>query len=285
MLTLVTLAAVILAMPVFAQAETPPTPVDAPPVPVLPAADHVVATLTAEAGPFAVGDPIELTLEVVHPDDTGIIVPRLEANWGDLEVRSQGAVSTVDNGDGTLTTRQTIEAVLFAPGDFQTPPLAVTVSDTGGALAQSMAAPAALTIASSLADGDETLRDIKPQVDLPLPAAWPQTAIPVVAALIFMGLLIWWIAHRRRARMPIDNRPPEQVAYDELAHIQSLNLPAAGRYDTHYALVADTLRTYLERQYGLPARDRTTAGDWRCPGPDHDGHGLCPDIDFHPRRL
>ena len=259
LLALAALVAVTMAMPVFAQAETPPTPVDAPPVPVLPAADRVAATLTPAEGPFTVGDPIELSLEVVHPDNTGIIVPQLETNWGDLEVRSQGAVATVDNGDGTLTTHQTIEVALFAPGEFQTPLLAVTVSDTGGALTQAMAAPASLTVASILADGDETLRDIKPQADLPLPATWPQTAVLAMVALVIVVFLAWWVLRRRRGRTMIDNRPPEQVAYDELDHIQSLNLPAAGRYDTYYALVADTLRTYLERQYGLPARDRTTA--------------------------
>ena len=229
----------------------------ASPVPVLPQAENVTVQLQAPAGPFTVGDPLELTVQVTHPAGTQVILPQLAQTWGDLEVREQRPAQTTPNDDGTLTTAQTIVATLFAPGDFQTPPLAVTVSDAAGQISQAVAAPVALTIDSVLAE-DAELRDIKPQAELEIPAAVPYAAIfagVAALAVAMLGFLLW---RRQANRRPVDKRTPDQVAHDELARTAGLNLPAAGRYAEHYAATADCLRTYLERQFAIPARDRTT---------------------------
>jgi hypothetical protein len=225
---------------------------------VLPQAEAVTVQVLAPVGPFTVGDPIELTVQVTHPAGTQVILPQLAQTWGDLEVREQRPAQTTTNADGALTTVQTIVATVFAPGDLQTPPLAVTVSDAAGQLSQAVAAPAALTIGSVLAEGDAELRDIKPQAELAIPAAVPYPAIMAGVAALAVALLGFLLWRRRANRQPVDKRTPDQAALDELARIGGLNLPAAGRYAEHYAATAACLRTYLERQFAIPARDRTT---------------------------
>ena len=244
--------------PVLAQDDAAASTPVAAPVPALPQAEDVTVQLLAPTGPFTVGDPIELNLQVTHPAGTQVILPQLAQTWGNLEVREQRPAQTTANAGGTLTTAQTIVATLFATGDFQTPLLAVTVSDVTGQLSQAVASPVALTIGSVLAAADAELRDIKPQAELEIPAAIPYqalAAIGVVGVFAVLGLLLW---RRRANRQPVDKRTPDQVVLDELAHIAGLNLPAAGRYAEHYAATADCLRTYLERQFALPAHDRTT---------------------------
>jgi hypothetical protein len=72
----------------------------------------------------------------------------------------------------------------------------------------------------------------------------------------------WWLYLRWRRKnglgAVVDNRPPYQVACDELDRIAGLGLPEQGRFKAHYTLVTDCLRTYLEQQFGLHALDRTT---------------------------
>ena len=58
---------------------------------------------------------------------------------------------------------------------------------------------------------------------------------------------------------PMEDRPPEMIAYHELDRIDALNLPAAGEYKHHYTLVTACLRIYIERICGFPAMDRTTS--------------------------
>lgn len=226
--------------------------------PQLPAAANVTALLAAPAGAFTVGDPVELTLRVTHPAGTQVILPRLEQTWGDFEVRDQQPPQTTANDDGTLTTEQTIVATLFATGDFTTPPLTLTVSDAAGQLSQAVAAPATLSIGSVLAEGDSELRDIKPQAELEIPAAIPYPALIAAAAAAMLAALGFVLWRRWANQKPVDNRTPDQVAYDELARIAAMQLPAAGRFNEHYALTADCVRNYLERQFGIPASDRTT---------------------------
>ncbi|MEI2691141.1 MAG: hypothetical protein V9H69_16095 [Anaerolineae bacterium] len=131
----------------------------------------LTATLSAPEGQFTVGDPIRLTLAVTHPAGYQVIQPTLPESWGDLTVTSLSPAVTAVNGDGSETSTLLIDARLFQPGDFSTPPLEVTVTDGQGGLQKVWAPPAAVSIASVLQEGDTALRDIKPQAALPLPAA------------------------------------------------------------------------------------------------------------------
>lgn len=222
------------------------------------AADPVAVTLTADKQELTVGDPVKLTLAVDHPAATHIIIPPLDKTWGDLEVRSQSKAETVDNSDGTQTTRQTIEVTLFAPGEFQTPPLPVTLSDNSGQTTEAVAAPVSLVVTPVLAEGDTTLDDIRPQVGMQVPVAWSLIVSGVVLAIIVVGAGVW-LYRRRRGRGLFDNRPPYQVALDELARIEGLRLAEQSQFKRHYSLVTDCLRTYLEDQFDIRAFDRTTA--------------------------
>jgi hypothetical protein len=53
-------------------------------------------------------------------------------------------------------------------------------------------------------------------------------------------------------------RPPHEVAHEELDRIERMGLVAAGRIKEHYTFVADALRTYTARRYGIQTLERTT---------------------------
>lgn len=214
------------------------------------------ATITADRNTLTVGDPVILTVSVTHPDGSVVLFPELAANWGDLIVRSQSAPETVSNGDGTSVTTQQIDARLFAPGDFQTSPLTITIADTAGNLRETAVAPLSITVQSVLIEGDTELRDIKPQANLPLPTAWPYMigGLFVVMAMGAFNIYMW-----RRGKTAVDNRLPHEKALDALAKIDKQGHVAHGRYKEHYAAVSDTLRTYFETLTPVRFTDRTTA--------------------------
>jgi len=224
------------------------------------AAGGIQATLSPNKGELTVGDPIELTLEVNHPAGVQVIIPQLEQTWGNFEVREQSQAETVPNNDGTETTRQIITVTLFEPGTFETPALPLTISDSSGQVTEELAAPASLTVVPVLAEGDTELNDIRPQVGMEIPAVWPAILLAVVIAGAVAGGG-WWLYRRRqggRLGKFVDNRPPYQVAFDELAHIASMKLPEKSQFKAHYTLTTDVLRTYIEKQFHVHAFDRTT---------------------------
>ena len=223
-------------------------------------AENVQASLTADRGELTIGDPVQLTLEVAHPAGYQVIIPKLEQSWGEFEVQRQSGTETLPDGDGTETTRQILTVTLFRPGTFETPPLPLTVSDGAGQVTEAVASPVSLTVVPVLAEGDTSLKDIRPQAELVLPASWTAVILGSAAAAAIAGGGFWLYRRKRNhGRAAIDNRTPDQVAFDELDRIDDLELPQRGRFKEHYTLVNDCLRTYIEQQFLVHAFDRTTS--------------------------
>ena len=222
----------------------------------------VEVRLEPSVGEITVGDPVLLTLEVVHPPGSQAIIPRLPKRWGVFEVRVQSAAVTESDSDSDLTT-QTIEVTLFAPGRFETPELPVNVRDTEGNIVEFFAPTVSLTVASVLNEGDTELRNIKPQADVDVPPLWPWFALAAVLASLAAAAA--YLLFRRSAELPgaavafADTRPPYQIAMDELDRIERWDLPAEGRLKEHSILVTDCQRRYLEDAHHIPAVDRTNS--------------------------
>ncbi len=219
----------------------------------------VTAVVIAPEGPFTVGDPVELQLAVTHPVGYHIIQPELPENWGDFFVNSQSPATTVTLDDGTEMTMVLIDTRLFAPGEFSTPPLTITVTDGAGQLSEVTAAPVPVTLASVLVEGDSELRDIKPQAEMPFVNLLPWIAAVLLLAAFGSLFFLWW--KRRQARLAlaaVDNRLPHEIAFDDLTRIGQLGLPEQNRFKEHYTLVSDTIRIYIERTQSVPMLERTT---------------------------
>ncbi len=222
------------------------------------AAEEVQATLTAGQSEVTVGDPVELTLEVTHPAGYQVIIPKLGQSWGNFEVRSQPQAEIVTDDDGRATTRITISVTLFEPGSFETPALPLTVTSGGGEVIEEVVPPISLTVISVLSEGDTTLKDIRPQVGMQIPPLWPWLLGAAGVMLPVSAGGVWLFIQWRGKRVLTDNRLPHQVALDELNRIAGLRLPEKGQYKSHYTLVTDCLRTYIESRFQVHALDRTT---------------------------
>jgi hypothetical protein len=222
--------------------------------------DSIDTSLTVMSGEHTVGDPIQLQLVVNHPANSHVIIPDLESEWGNFIVHSQSPPESIVNEDGSKTTTQMIDVRLFAPGDFSTLPLSITVAGADGQLSEVDIDPISVSISSVLVDGDEALRDIKPQADLPYLLILPW--LIAAAVLVVIALVVVWLIRRRKASLVesgTDPRLPHEVALDRLARLEKLDLPNEGRFKEHYTLVSDCIRIYVERAFHITVMERTTA--------------------------
>jgi hypothetical protein len=230
--------------------------------------DFYIATPAKEQN-FTVGDYIPLRLEIRHPAASRATLPQVPEDWEGITVISQSETTRVDNGDGTATTGKDIVVSLYEPGSYQTPRLIVTHYKADGG-SEDLGTPVIpIKIGSVLVEGDEELRDLKPQAELPTPPIWPWVLAGFLLSVLLAGLIAGaglWIYHRFRRQailLPeptplIDMRPPEVIAYAELDRIEALNLPAKKQFKEHYSLVTNCLRRYIEGRYHIPALERTT---------------------------
>ena len=213
-------------------------------------------SFTADPATLTVGDLVTLTLEVTHPVDHVVVVPRLGPEWGSFEVVTQTTAQTDSNEDGTETTSQRIEVTLFSPGTFETPDLSLSVRGPDGGVEQLFLSPLQLTVTSVLSGSDETLKDIRPPADLS-PPAWRQPATLATAALAIVAVLVGgsYLVHRRRRGQDeqpvpaVEARTPWETAIQEIDRIERLDLPGEGRFKEHYTLVATVTKDYVRTMY------------------------------------
>ena len=230
----------------------------------------VRVSFAADRTSLTVGDIVTLTLEVIHPADHVVVVPRLGPEWGSFEVKSQTPAQTESNLDGTETTRQRIEVTLFAPGTFETPGLPLSVRGPEGGVEQVFPSPVRLTVNSVLSGSDEALKDIRPPSDLSPPSSIVPGALAVAVLAVVAALAAGWrLAHRRLQGLKeqtvsvTDTRTPWEAALQEIDRIERLDLPADGRFKEHYTLVAGVTKaylraTFLEDSSSMEATEMTT---------------------------
>jgi hypothetical protein len=219
---------------------------------------------------WTVGDVIPLRLRVIYGPDTGVTLPTMPEQWGPFEVREQHTQEPTTDDEGKITSIHEVQATLWTPGTHETPTTTVSYQDAKGQIHEITAQPVSITIVSvlpeNLQEGELEKHDLKPQAVLPRPPIWPWVLAGVLGAvlLFFAGRWVW---HKWRARQrgsteaeiePVDDRYPEEIAYEELARIRGLDLPTQHAFKPHYTLVADCIRVYLEGLYDVPAPDLTT---------------------------
>ena len=238
--------------------------------PTLAEAQQQVTAVWQPAGPadvsWTVGDPISIRLDVGHMRRTVITIPELPAAWGPFEVEEQISLGPAEDENGATTASLQVRVRLWSPGEFQTPPLVIHYEDHDGRSHEVLAEPLTVTIESVLSETDVEKRDLKPQASLPKPPVWPWVVAGLLAATALF-LAARWLRKRMRLRRgeepiacePVDDRPPEQIAYEELERVAALDLPAKGQLKRHYTLVSDCVRVYLEGIWGVPATDRTSS--------------------------
>ena len=230
----------------------------------------VRASLVADSTELTVGDLVTLSLIVSHPEDSTVIVPRLDREWGPFEVEAQTSVQTVSLANGVRTVAKQFRVTLFAPGTFETPEIPVSIRGPDGAVALISPDPAHLTVNSVLSSPEDELKDLRPPADLSTPF-WERPVVLALMVVVVLGLLggAAFAFYRRSRRGDVlvgglaDLRTPWEVATQELDHIAGLDLPGRGDMKGHYTLMAAVLRRYLGGTYlrdtgGVHAEDMST---------------------------
>ena len=234
-----------------------------------PAQPPVSVSLTANPDVLTVGDIVVLTLEITHPVNHVVVVPRLDREWGSFEIVSQSPVRSEPEDGDIARTWQQLEVTLFASGTFETPVLPLSIRMPDGRIEQAFAPTVELTVNSVLSGTDDQLIDIRSPADMSAPSWISRTtmALMVFVAAV-LGLALLFVNRRLRGTrdQPVpatDTRTPWEIAAQEIERIERIDLPGDGRLKEHYALVSRVTKDYvratcLEDPSGADAREMTT---------------------------
>ncbi len=216
---------------------------------------------------WTIGDPIKLSLVVTSLPEIDVSVPQLPSEWGPFEVSEQALLEPISSDDGTVTVIREATIIPWSTGELETPPIEIQYRDSNDEMHEEPVPALFITVGSILTEGDVEKRDLKPQASLDLAgsAIWPWILGGIVAVIV-LAVALWWLWRRWRNREaskfefigPVDDRFPEEIAYDELDRVVDLNLTGKGEFKRHYEMVTDCMRNYLEGIYTIPAMEQTT---------------------------
>jgi hypothetical protein len=104
------------------------------------------------------------------------------------------------------------------------------------------------------------LRPIEPPEQIPQPPAFPWWLLTTGVGILVVGIGATLTVRRwrRRPEPAAVDLPPEEWALQELERLEALAPTAVGQVERYHTWLADVVRRYLERRFGLHTFEQTT---------------------------
>jgi hypothetical protein len=154
-----------------------------------------------------------------------------------------------------------IQLTVYRTGDFEIPPIEVELSDNSGKTEKITSPAIPIKVQSVLSGADETLKDLKPQAEIP-PDYKPffLTLIAILAGLVSIYQLIRYLRKRKPAEVGIvvDMRSPEEIAREAIGRLLDRRLIERGLHKSFYLEISEIIRKYLGSKLGISSLERTT---------------------------
>ena len=211
-----------------------------------------------------IGDQAVYSLRVEADENVDFMLPALLDTLGrNLEVLFPIASDTIlSNGRKAVDHSYMITG--FEPG-MQMIPAQRVVYSLGGLLDTALSMPLLIGIYEPVVDTTQQIKPIKPPINTPLTLKEILPWIALGAGIWLAGTLIYalvWIYRQRKKDPGVFSLQPQEpahvIAFRELDRLKEEKEWEKGRVKQYYTRLTEITRQYIERQYGIPAMERTT---------------------------
>lgn len=224
------------------------------------ATEPVTVTTRVDETEITIGDTIKYTISVNAMPSVKVELPEFGENLGGFAIKDFGQVEPTRRKE-RMVFEQWYILDTYTTGSYTIPAPVVRYTDAAEATHEVEGEEIRVEVKSVLSDGDAP-KDIK---DIAAPAALPVSyrglIFWLVAAITFIvaGIVIFLYFRRRRLkREVILRRPAHEIAYERLEALIASQLIEQERIEEYYVAISDTIRSYLENQFGLKAPEMTT---------------------------
>jgi hypothetical protein len=211
-----------------------------------------------------IGDQVNMSIKVIKPENSSVIFPQFGANLTDeIEIVNKSEIDSSKLDDNKVALYQNLTITAFDSGLMYIPPAKFVYQS--GRFTDSINSPAEyLEVLPVEIDTTGTIRDIKGIYKAPYSFS---EIYPFILALIFTGLLIWFILYyidRKKKDKPILRRirPPEMphvIALRELDRLKAEKLWQQNKVKLYYTRLTEIIRSYIERRFDIMAMEQTTS--------------------------
>jgi hypothetical protein len=213
-----------------------------------------------------VGDPITIDFDLALPAGAQARLQPVGPSIGEFTILQTYPGPGVPEERGKAKTAPTpghhharIVAALYRVGEFEFPPLELTVTEAGRDVA--VKTPAVkVRIASVISEKDPRLKDLKTQAEIHDPFPWVLAAA-AAAGLLALAALAWWLRRRRRppAAAALPEIDPFAAAEAQLRDLLGRGLLQKGFVKHFYVDLSEIIRRVLDAGFDIPTAEKTTA--------------------------
>lgn len=234
----------------------------APLIPGLLLAQSVRVSARVDSNNILIGDWLPLHIEVEHPANTTITFPSLPDSLEGFEVirREPPTKKSTDRG---ILESSTYILTAFDSGMHVVPPFTVRYRTEGDTTEHAMDTPPIPVVVHGIrVDTTQEIKDVKPPLSLPLTLA---DILPYLIGTVLIAALVWlylYVRARRRKGEPLIPEPPprpaNEVALEALRSLESERMWQRGKVKEFYSRLADIIRVYIEKRFGVAALELTS---------------------------
>jgi len=211
-----------------------------------------------------IGDQVNFTLRVEAAPDLPFNMPLLQDTLSSsLELLSPVMGDTSLSDDGQVVEHSYV-MTSFESGMHMLPAQEVHYEYNGQAdTARSM--PLMIQVYEPVVDTTQAIKPIKPPLNTPLSfreaLPWLAGGLGGLLLVILGGMLLRRYLQRKRHPEEYEARdlePAHIIAFRELDKLKAEKIWEKGEVKQFYTSLTEITRTYIERQYGIPAMESTT---------------------------
>ncbi|WP_147372166.1 hypothetical protein [Mariniphaga sediminis] len=228
-------------------------------------AQRIKAAASLDSANILLGDQVKLFLEINHPKKVDITFPQVpDTIRGNIEVLQQSEIDTFEMDDETFQKQiQSYLITCFDSGSHRIPPFWFKIN-MDGRIDSIPSNGVTLNVHTIPIDTTRGPTDIKMPYDAPVTL---KEVIPYILGIILIGAILFFILYsikRKKQNKPIftlpkkPKEPAHVIALRELDRIKDEKLWQQGKIKPFYSDVTETLRTYIEDRYDIPAMEKTS---------------------------
>ena len=211
-----------------------------------------------------IGDQLIYTLSVEAADHVEFTMPLLYDTLGrNLEILSP-AVSDSSQADGRRMVRQSYVVTGFEAG-MQMVPAQEVVYSNGDFVDTARSMPLMIRVFEPVVDTTQQIKPIKAPLNTPLTLREILPWLLAGAGFLLLATLVFVLLRRyfQRKSDPEEyearkREPAHVIAFRDLDRLKEEKIWEKGLVKQFYTSLTDITRTYIERQYGIPAMESTT---------------------------
>jgi len=222
--------------------------------------------LKVSSDSMLIGDQLLFTIHVESAREVVFRMPMVTDTLSrDLEVLAPSGTDTAHTSKGGWMIDHSYIITSFEPG-LKLIPAQRVIYSINSTTDTALSMPLLIQVYAPEVDTSQQIKPIKPPLNTPVTLKeiipWAVLGIGVWLAGTLLAALIWMHKQRRHDPDIFSIKPMEPahtVAFRELDRLKEKKLWESGQVKLYYTELTEITRRYIERQYGIPALERTTS--------------------------